>query len=52
MLSWKANKVKVSLEFKDGRIMFEKDDYVVNSQNGICKIDDIITMDMGAGMKA
>ena len=32
-------------------IMFEKGDYVVNSNNGICEINDIVTMNMGNGDK-
>ena len=31
--------------------MFEKGEYVVNSNNGICEIADIVAMDMGAGNK-
>ena len=31
--------------------MFEKGEYVVNSNNGICEIVDVIAMDMGAGNK-
>lgn len=32
--------------------MFEKGNYVVNSNNGICEISDIVTMNMGSGDKA
>lgn len=31
--------------------MFEKGNYVVNANNGICEISDIVTMDMGSGDK-
>ena len=31
--------------------MFKKGDYVINSNNGICKIEDTITMDMSNGKK-
>ncbi len=31
--------------------MFEKGSYVVNTNNGICEINDIITMNMGSGDK-
>ena len=31
--------------------MFEKGNYVVNANNGICEISDIVTMNMGSGDK-
>ena len=31
--------------------MFEKGNYVVNSNNGVCEVSDIITMNMGSGDK-
>lgn len=31
--------------------MFEKGNYIVNSNNGVCEISDIVTMNMGSGDK-
>lgn len=31
--------------------MFEKGNYIVNSNNGVCEIRDIVTMNMGSGDK-